>query len=91
MVIKAALPVSALTDSILFDLTKTNFMIAGIAGINPRIGTLSSVVLARFAVQVDLQYEFDTREIPSNWSTAYVPQGTTSADLPHDHIMDRDL
>ena len=46
----------------MFDLTKTYFLIAGIAGINSKFGTLGSVALARYAVQVDLQYEFDARD-----------------------------
>lgn len=38
--------------------------------------TLGSVTFARFAVQVALQYEFDAREVPQNWTTGYVPQGS---------------
>ena len=77
-VINAALTLSALLASPLFDLTKSYFLIAGIAGINPKVGTLGSIVLSRYAVQVDLQYEFDAREIPSNWKTGYVPQGANN-------------
>ena len=61
----------------LFNLTSTYFMIGGIAGINPEQGTLGSVTFARYAVQVALQYEFDAREIPANFTTGYVPQGAT--------------
>lgn len=68
----------ALTLSPAFDLKKTYFMISGIAGINPEVTTICSVTFARFAVQVALQYEFDAREIPSNFSTGYVPLGATS-------------
>ena len=35
------------------------------------------MTFARYAVQVALQYEFDAREIPSNFTTGYVPQGST--------------
>ncbi len=45
---------------------------------NPKLATLGSVTFARYAVQVDLQYEFDAREIPDNWKTGYVPQGSSS-------------
>ena len=58
-------------------------MIAGIAGVNPFEATLGSVTFARFAVQVALQYEFDAREIPANFSTGYVPQGSFN---PGDYI-----
>ena len=50
-------------------------MIAGIAGINPKHGTIADVAFSKYAIQVALQYEFDAREIPSNFSTGYVPQG----------------
>jgi purine nucleoside permease len=59
-----------------FDLTKTYFMIGGIAGVNPKHGTLGSVALAKYAVQVALQYEFDAREMPANFTTGYLPYGT---------------
>ncbi len=41
------------------------------------MATLGSVTFARYAVQVALQYEFDAREIPANYTTGYVPQGST--------------
>ncbi|KAJ7486434.1 purine nucleoside permease [Mycena galericulata] len=76
--INAASSISALIYSSLFDLTSTYFMIAGIAGVNPKVATIGSVALARYAVQVGLQFEIDAREIPSNFSTGYFPQGTTA-------------
>jgi purine nucleoside permease len=81
--INAASSISALALSPLFDLTKTYFLIAGIAGINPKVATLSSVTFARFAVQVALQYEFDMRDIPSNFTIGYIPFGVHSpSDYP---------
>ncbi|KAL8761804.1 MAG: hypothetical protein Q9194_007644 [Teloschistes cf. exilis] len=67
--INAASTITALTFSPLFDLQKTYFMIAGIAGISPKVATLGSVTFARYAIQVALQYEFDAREIPENFTT----------------------
>jgi purine nucleoside permease len=55
-------------------------MVAGIAGVNPEVSTLGSVNFARYAVQVALQYEFDAREMPANFSTGYVPLGATEPD-----------
>ncbi|KAL1859413.1 hypothetical protein Plec18170_002529 [Paecilomyces lecythidis] len=78
--INAAVTISSLVASPLFDLTKTYFFVAGIAGVNPEVATLGSVTFARFAVQVALQYEFDPREIPSNYSTGYIPQGAYAPD-----------
>ena len=74
--INAASSIMALAFSPLFNLTKTYFMIAGVAGINPTCGTSGSVAFSRYAVEVSLQYEIDPRDIPSNYSTGYIPQGT---------------
>jgi purine nucleoside permease len=78
--INAATSVTALAFSGYFNLTKTYFMIAGIAGVNPEVATTGSVTFARYAVQVALQYEFDAREIPANFTTGYVPFGVDSPD-----------
>lgn len=69
--INAAATISALTLSDQFDLTETYFMIAGIAGVSPKHSTLGGVALSRYAVQVALQYEFDAREMPANFTTGY--------------------
>lgn len=76
--INAASTIAALAYSPLFDLRRTYFLIAGIAGISPKVATLGSVTFARFAVQVALQYEFNAREKPANFSTGYVPLGSTA-------------
>jgi purine nucleoside permease len=78
--INAAVSISSLVASGLFDLTTTYFMIAGIAGVNPKYGTLGDVAFCKCPVQVALQYEFDAREIPANFSMGYGPQGSTSPD-----------
>ncbi|QKX60520.1 uncharacterized protein TRUGW13939_07665 [Talaromyces rugulosus] len=85
--VNAALTLSALTSSALFDLSKTYFILSGIGGVNPKVATIGSVALAKFAVQVDLQLEFDAREIPSTWLTGYVPMGAKSHDSYPDTIM----
>lgn len=74
--INAAATVMALVLSPKFDLRRTYFMVAGIAGISPLVGTQGSVSFSRFAVQVALQYEFDAREMPENFSTGYFGYGT---------------
>lgn len=78
VVVNAALSVSALTSSDLFDLSKTYFLITGIAGVNPKKATIGSVALPKFAIQMDTQMEFDAREIPADWPTGYVPLGADS-------------
>ncbi|KAK0712114.1 purine nucleoside permease [Lasiosphaeris hirsuta] len=76
--INASLTISALVFSPLFDLTRTYFLIAGISGVNPRYGSLGTVAFATYAIQVDLQYEFDAREIPAGWPTGYVGLGASA-------------
>ncbi|KAF8074731.1 purine nucleoside permease-like protein [Lyophyllum atratum] len=76
--INAALSMSALLYSPSFDLTSTYFLIAGIGGISPKLGTIGSVTFARFAVQVALQYEIDAREKPADFPTGYIPQGSSA-------------
>jgi len=74
--INAATTIQALMLSPQFNLTQTYFLVAGIAGINPKHGTLGSIAFSKYAIQVALQYEFDAREIPENYSTGYIPQGS---------------
>ena len=62
----------ALLLSPYFDLTETYFLIAGIAGVNPACGTLGSVALSQYAVQVGLEYEVLPME---NYSSPYIPLG----------------
>lgn len=76
--INAATTIASLMRCPSFDLTTTYFMIAGIAGINPEVATTGSVTFARYAVQVALQYEFSQFEIPTNFTSGYIPQGSTS-------------
>ncbi|KAM4055986.1 purine nucleoside permease (NUP) domain-containing protein [Hirsutella rhossiliensis] len=73
--VNAAASMMALVLSQRFNLGQTYFLIAGIAGVNPRHATLGSVALSRFAVQVALQYEIDPRSLPANWTTGYIAYG----------------
>ncbi|KAL1304090.1 hypothetical protein AAFC00_000525 [Neodothiora populina] len=78
--INAAVTIGSLVRSPRFDLASTYWLIAGIGGGNPEHTTLGSVTFAKYAVQVALQYEFDPREIEANFSTGYVPLGSTTPD-----------
>jgi purine nucleoside permease len=67
----AATSISALVYSGQFDLTKTYFMVAGIAGIDPAQGTLGSVAWARYLVDYGIAWELDAREMPDGWPYGY--------------------
>ncbi|KAL3440075.1 purine nucleoside permease-domain-containing protein [Aspergillus insuetus] len=75
--INAAVTISALLFSTHFNLTSTYFLIADIAGKSPKHGSTGSVTFPRFAVQPELQHEIQIRELPANFSTGYIPQGST--------------
>ncbi|MCB8876542.1 purine-nucleoside phosphorylase [Acidisoma silvae] len=78
--VNAAASVSALVYSRQFDLRKTYWLVAGIAGINPRYGTLGSAAWAHYLVSWGLQWELDSREAPKSWPTGYTGINTTGPD-----------
>jgi purine nucleoside permease len=54
-----------------FDLSRTYFLIAGIAGIDPARGTTGSAAWARYLVDFGIAHEIDARETPRGWKTGY--------------------
>jgi purine nucleoside permease len=60
-----------------FDFSHAFWLIAGIAGGNPDRTSLASAVWAHWIVDGDLGYEIDAREMPSDWSTGYIPMRKT--------------
>jgi purine nucleoside permease len=74
----AAASTMALVLSHQFDLRRTYFIVAGIAGINPEQGTIGSAAWARYLVDFGIQWEIDAREIPAGWHTGYLGINTTS-------------
>ena len=86
----AQMVISSLVQSPAFDLTKTYFLIAGIAGVNPKVATLGSVAFAKYAVQIALEYEFDAREVCRAWSgpscsspAQFCQRGVDTGELQH--------
>jgi purine nucleoside permease len=61
-----------------FDLTHAYFLVAGIGGIDPQMGSLASAVWSDYIVDGDLAHEIDAREIPKDWKTGYVPLGKST-------------
>ncbi|MCP4381574.1 MAG: purine nucleoside permease [Hyphomicrobiales bacterium] len=56
-----------------FDLTRSYWLVAGIAGGNPHVVPLGSACWAEWAVDGDLAHQIDGREIPADWTTGFVP------------------
>jgi purine nucleoside permease len=69
----AAATIMALGLDPRFGLSRAYWIVAGIAGGNPDKVSLGSAVWARWVVDGDLGYDIDAREIPSDWTTGYVP------------------
>jgi purine nucleoside permease len=76
--VRAASSVMALGLDPRFDLTHAYFLVAGIAGIDPAVGSLGSAVWSDWIVDGDLAHEIDAREIPKDWKTGYVPLGKST-------------
>jgi len=71
----AAASIMALGSDPRFDLRRSYWLVAGIAGVDPADASIGSAVWADYVVDGDLAHEIDAREIPSDWSTGYVPLG----------------
>lgn len=74
----AAATMSALFYASGFDLRNTYFIIAGIAGINPNLGTVGSTTWADYAIDYSLAHEIDAREMPAGWASGYFGIDTDS-------------
>jgi len=81
---RAAASMEALALDPRFDLSKAYWLVAGIAGVDPRDASLGSAAWAEWVVDGDLSYEIDSREIPKDWKTGYVPMHkTVPYEQPH--------
>jgi purine nucleoside permease len=69
----AAAAIMALGLDPRFDLSKSYWLIAGIAGLDPADASAGSAVWTDYAVEGDLGHEIDAREIPADWKTGYIP------------------
>ncbi|MDG6094924.1 purine nucleoside permease [Acetobacter sp. AN02] len=88
---------SAITGLVLdprFDLRKSYFVLAGIAGIDPRAASIGSAVWTPRVVNGGLSHLIDPREIPKDWSDGYTPvQGSRPDEkpVPPLHSMSGDM
>jgi purine nucleoside permease len=69
----AATSIMALGLDPRFDLSRSYWLVAGIAGLDPADASVGSAVWADYVVEGDLGHEIDAREIPADWKTGYVP------------------
>lgn len=69
----AAATIMALGLDPRFDLTRSYWLVAGIAGVDPADAPVGSAVWTDYVVEGDLGHEIDAREIPADWPTGFVP------------------
>lgn len=79
---RMASSITALANDRRFDVSHAYWLLAGIAGVDPNVASVGSAVWAPQVVDGDLAYEIDAREIPSDWTTGYVPFGRSSPFQP---------
>ena len=60
-----------------FDLSHAYWIVAGTAGVDPKVASAGSAAWSRWVVDGDLAQELDARDIPAEWSTGIVPYGRT--------------
>jgi len=73
---KAASSIMALGMDPRFDLTKSYWLVAGIAGFDPADASVGSAAWAEYLVDGDLSHEIDAREKPADWEWGYIARHT---------------
>lgn len=74
----AASSVAAVVLGGKFDLSKTYFLVAGIAGVDPNDATLGSALWARYVIDAGLRHEIDPRQVPSDWPNGMLGLGASA-------------
>lgn len=65
--VRAGLQILALGLDPRFDLSRSYWLVNGIAGVNPHVAAEGSAAWARQVVDGDIAYEIDSREAPAGW------------------------
>jgi purine nucleoside permease len=77
-----AASITALVNDKRFDFTHAYWILAGIAGIDPTVGPVASAAWAHYIIDGGLAYQIDSREMPAEWPTGYIPLGRSAPYLP---------
>jgi len=68
--------IAALISGGRFDLSHAYWIVAGIAGVDPRAGSIGSAAWARWVVDADPLFELDDRDAPAGWPWGLYSLGT---------------
>ncbi|PYV15757.1 MAG: purine nucleoside permease, partial [Acidobacteria bacterium] len=74
----ATAAIMALGADARFDLSKSYWLVAGIAGVDPEDASIGSAAWANYVLDGDLVREFDARESPAGWPYGRLPIGATA-------------
>jgi purine nucleoside permease len=83
--------VAALVLSEQFDLSQAYWVVAGIAGVDPRVGSIGSAAWARWVVDADPTFEMDEREIPRDWPWGIYSLGTNKPGVKGSAVGSSDM
>ncbi len=73
---KAAASIMALGMDPRFDLSRSYWLVAGIAGFDPADASIGSAAWAEYLVDGDLSHEIDAREKPDDWEWGFIARHT---------------
>jgi len=91
---RASASIMALGCDPRFDLTHAYWIVAGTAGVDPKVASAGSAAWARWVVDGDLAQELDARDMPADWPIGIVPYGRTlpyETDAPPGHTDDANV
>jgi purine nucleoside permease len=80
--VRCGLQIMALGLDPRFDLTRTYWLINGIAGVSPHVGTEGSAAWSRHVIDGDIAYEIDTAEAPRDWPYGIMALGNKTPLTP---------
>lgn len=86
---RAASAVMALGLDERFDLSNAYWLVAGIAGVDPKDASIGSAIWAKWLVDGDLAHQIDSREKPKEWASGYFPLFANSA-ITSGQLVDSD-
>lgn len=85
--VRAATTITALGFDPRFDFSKSYWLVAGIAGVDPHDASLGAAVWTDWVVDGDLAHELDVPEMPEDWPTGIL---SLRKKVPYEQPADRD-
>jgi len=80
--VRSGLQIMALCLDPRFDLSQSYWLVNGIAGVSPNVGTEGSAAWARHVIDGDIAYEIDPREAPAAWPYGLMALGNKTPLTP---------